>query len=282
MKIILSLLLFFSVFQNGISQNFQNAFLKEFNLNDSLRQREILEQWRKEKPDDAELFTSYFNYYFKLSQINSPTVESEGGLKGFHQKYFELGVDIINKGIELYPDRLDMRFGEIYTYGLVKDWENFTKSIIEAIDFSSKNNNEWIWRNNEKKENGKEFFLGSVQNYQNQLYNTNDDALLMQMREIANKILEYYPDEVVSLSNLSSTYLLTGELEKGMEPLLIAEKLAPKDPIVLNNLARGYQLKGDRKRAIKYYEETLKYADEESSQIVRQQIEALKKPKALN
>ena len=275
-------MLFLSVFQNGISQNFQNSFLKEFNLNDTLRQREILEKWQKEKPDDAELFTSYFNYYFKLSQINSPKVEPKGGLKSFNKKYFDLGVDVINKGIEMYPDRLDMRFGEIYMYGLIKDWRNFTKNIIEAINYSAKNNNEWIWRNNEKKENGKEFFLGLLQNYQNQLYNTNEDALLMQMREIANKILEYYPNDVVSLSNLSSTYILTGEFEKGIEPLLIAEKIAPKDPIVLNNLARGYQLKGDRKRAIKYYEETLKYADEKSSQDVRLQIEVLTKQKALN
>jgi len=275
-------MLFLSVFQNGISQNFQNSFLKEFNLNDTLRQREILEKWQKEKPDDAELFTSYFNYYFKLSQINSPKVEPKGGLKSFNKKYFDLGVDVINKGIEMYPDRLDMRFGEIYMYGLIKDWRNFTKNIIEAINYSAKNNNEWIWRNNEKKENGKKYFLGSLQNYQNQLYNTNEDALLMQMREIATKILEYYPDDVASLSNLSSTYILTGEFEKGIEPLLIAEKIAPKDPIVLNNLARGYQLKGDRKRAIKYYEETLKYADKKSLQDVRLQIEVLTKQKALN
>ena len=175
-----------------------------------------------------------------------------------------------------------MRFGEIYMYGLAEDWGNFTESIIRAVDFSSKNGNEWMWRNNEKKENGKEFFLGSLQNYQIQLYNIKNIAAIMNMREIANKILEYYPDDVRSLSNLSSTYIFTGDLDKGLLYLLKAEKLVPEDPIVLNNLGRTYQLKGEKKLAIKYYEKTLKYIDEKSAGIIKQEIEELKKFRARN
>lgn len=270
MKTILLVIVFLSIFPNGFTQNFQNAFLLNFNLNDTIRQRELLEKWGKEKPEDAELFTSYFSYYVKLFQ------------KTGNQNFFKLGADKINKGIELYPDRLDMRFGEIYLFGLIEDWNDFTKSIIKAVDYSSKNNNEWIWKNNEKRENGKEFFLSSLQNFQIKLYNTKENALLLNMREIAIKILEYYPDDVASLSNLSSTYILTGEFEKCIMPLLKAERLAPEDPIVLNNLARTYQLKGEREKAIKYYEETLKYIDEKSAEIIKLQIEELKNFKARN
>lgn len=243
--------------------------MNAFDINDTIGQRVVLEKWEKEKPADAELFTGYFNYYFKLYQ-----------LKG-DQDFLKAGVDRINKGIELYPDRLDMRFGKIYMYGVIKDWDNFTKSIINAVDHSSKNKNEWFWRNNEKKENGKEFFLGILQNYQVQLYNTNDNALLLNMRAIANAVLEYYPDDVVSLSNLSSTYILTGEYEKGIASLLKAEKLAPRDPVVLNNLARAYQYNGEKEKAIQYYEETIRYADEKSAELLKHQIEELKNRKDL-
>jgi tetratricopeptide (TPR) repeat protein len=269
MKVKFLTILFFYTFQNTLSQNFQTDFLKEFKKNDMLRQREILERWEKVKPDEAELFTSYFNYYMKLSRKD----------KAFNQKHFDLGIDKINMGIQLHPNRLDMRFGKIHTYGLIKDWEKFTKIIIETINYSSINNNEWIWTNNKKKENGEEFFLSALQNYQVQLYNTNNQNLLINMREIAKKILEFYPNHITSLSNLSITYMLTGEVEKGIEPLLKAQKIAPKDPVVMNNIAHGYKLKGDKKKAIKYYKKTIKYADERGAKHAKQQIEILREPK---
>jgi tetratricopeptide (TPR) repeat protein len=176
----------------------------------------------------------------------------------------------------MYPNRLDMRFGKIYALGQSEDWENFTKEIVKTIQYSKKNNNEWTWTFNEKKENGKEFFLGSIQDYQLNLYETKNDDLLKNMRRIAEEILKIYPDHIESLSNISINYLLTGQYDKGIEALLKAEKIDPKDGVVLSNIAHGYKLKGDIHNSIKYYEKMLKLEDPRAVEFAKQQIESLK------
>jgi tetratricopeptide (TPR) repeat protein len=70
---------------------------------------------------------------------------------------------------------------------------------------------------------------------------------------------------------------LSGEYDKGLEPLLKAESINPEDYIVLSNIAQGYKLKGDKNKAIEYYKKTIEYGDEQAKAIARQQIEELKK-----
>ncbi len=78
----------------------------------------------------------------------------------------------INNGIENHPNRLDMRFGKIYMFGQIEDYETFTKEIIKTIDYSAINQNEWTWADSKPLDDPKEFMLSSIQNYQLQLYNT--------------------------------------------------------------------------------------------------------------
>ncbi|MFA5620487.1 MAG: tetratricopeptide repeat protein [Weeksellaceae bacterium] len=293
------LLIIISIFIHPIvySQNFQSEFQIYFNENDTINQLKVLEAWEKSKPDDPELFTSYFNYYVQKAESDIITLTTEqlegesfvlkdslnatvgflGSQTWFKTEEIEKGFAKIERGIKLYPNRLDMRFGKIYVLGLLKDWENFTLEIIKTVRYSSQNNNEWLWINNEQLDEAKGFMLASIQSYQLQLFDTGDDALLKNMRDISEEILRYYPDHIESLSNISITYLLTGAYDKGIETLLKAEKLNPKDFIVLSNIARGYELKGDKENAVLYYEKTIEYGDEEAKQFATQRLEELKK-----
>ncbi|MCF6129348.1 tetratricopeptide repeat protein [Flavobacterium sp. AS60] len=281
----------------SFAQDYKSEFGKYFREKDTIKQKETLEAWGKAKPTDAELFTSYFNYYFQKSKKeilsltrNEPEGEALILKDSLNQTAGYLGSTInygdtdlknaftkIDKGISLYPDRLDMRFGKIYALGKIQDWEKFTSEIIKAVDYSAKNNNNWTWTNNEKKEDGKQFFLASLQSYQVQLYDTENDNLLTNMREIASAILKYYPDSIESLSNVSVTYFLTGKYNEGLEALFKAEKLNPKDYIVLSNIAQGYKLSGNKAKAIEYYEKTIQYGDEETKTFAINQISELKK-----
>lgn len=299
MKKILGILITGFIFNFAIAQDYQSDFQKYLQENDTINQLKTLNEWEKANPKDPELFTSYFNYYFNKSRDEILVVaagdppanenylsltDSSGNYAGFigskinyNKSYLKKGLDKITEGINLYPNRLDMRFGKIYALGQIKDWNSFTKEIVKTVDYSAINDNQWTWTNNEKQKEGKEFFLSSLQDYQVQLYNTGNDALLLNMRKIANTILKYYPNNIESLSNLSVTYLLTGKYDKGLEPLLKAEKINPEDYIVLSNIAQGYKLKGDTEKAIKYYEKTIEYGDEQAKTFARQQIEELKK-----
>jgi tetratricopeptide (TPR) repeat protein len=284
-------------FQIGFGQDYQSEFQKYCQANDTINQLRVLIKWENSDPNDPELFTSYFNYYFLKSRKEVITLTTEepngegfvlkdsldrtagylGSQINYDQSGLKKGLNKIDEGIKLYPNRLDMRFGKIYALGEIKDWGKFTSEIIKTVQYSSTNNNNWTWMNNEKKETGKDFFLSSLQDYQLQLYNTGNDDLLINMRKIANEILKYYPNHIESLSNLAITYLLTQQYDNAIKPLLKAEKINPKDYIVLSNLAHAYKLKGDKEKTIEYYEKTIEYGDEQAKQYAKQQLKELKK-----
>ena len=159
----------------------------------------------------------------------------------------------------------------------MEDWENFTNEIVKAVRYSKQNKNKWTWTNGAKKENGESFFLSGIQDYQVQLYNTGDDKLLGNMATIATEVLMIYPNHIESLSNLSISYLVSGQHDKAIETLLKAEKLNPKDAIVLGNIAHGYKLKGEKDKAIEYYEKVVANGDSEMIEFAQQQIQELKK-----
>ncbi|WP_162428316.1 tetratricopeptide repeat protein [Pontibacter pudoricolor] len=297
MKQLIALVIFLALTSLCSAQTFQADFNRYCQENDTLKQRETLLKWEKATPKDPELFTGYFNYYFLKSReevisltatqpkgeslvLSDNTNKSAGYMASevvFNNSTLKKGLEKIDEGIKLYPDRLDMRFGKIYALGQAGDWQSFTDEIVTAIQYSKANQNQWTWTNNEKRPDGKDFLLSSLQNYQLQLYNTGDDELLKNMRTIATEILKLYPDHIESLSNLSITYLLTGEYDKGIAPLLQAEKLNPKDAIVLANIAQGYRLKGDKKNAIEYYEKVIRFADDaEMISVAKRHIEKLK------
>ncbi len=162
-------------------------------------------------------------------------------------------------------------------FGQLEDYEKFTTEIIRTIDYSNENKNKWTWTDSKPLDDPKEFMLSSIQNYQLQLYNTENDDLLDNMKRIAETVLKYYSDHVESLSNLSIVYMLQKQYDKALEPLLKAKKLNPKDYIVLSNIAQAYKLKGDNKNAIKYYELTLKHGDDQAKKYAQGQINELKK-----
>lgn len=279
------------------AQDYHAQFVKSLQADDTLKQWEILTAWQKADPKSPELYTSYFNYYFQKSKqelialtgeepsgermsfqdSTGQTVGFFGNQTTFNGPVLQKGLDKIDEGIRRYPNRLDMRFGKIYVLGQLEDWDNFTQEIVKAIQYSKQNKNAWYWTNNEKKENGQEFFLTSLQDYQFQLYETGRDVLLKYMGTIANEVLKYYPDHVESMSNLSITYLLTDKPDKAIEILLKAEKISPRDPIILGNIAHGYKQAGNKKKAIEYYKKVIQYADPETAEQAKQHLKELEK-----
>lgn len=288
------------LFNKVNGQTFKQQFNDLVSKKDTTGQQQLLEKWEMTDGNDPELFVAYFNYFVIKSKneiitlgqnpkgkdvlqiMDQDTTKKEPvafmyGDINYNPDLLSKGFNWINKGIEKHPNRLDMRFGKIYMFGQIEDYENFTKEIIKTIDYSATNKNKWTWADSKPLDDPKEFMLSSIQNYQLQLYNTENDDLLDNMKRIAETVLKYYPDHIESLSNLSIVYMIQKQYDNALEPLLKAEKINPKDYIVLSNIAQAYKLKGDTKNAIKYYELTLKHGDEQAKKYAQGQIDELKK-----
>ena len=285
-------LLFIAIGYCSFGQDFQTELTKYFRAGDTLKQRKTLEKWEKENPDNPELYINYFNYYlekakkeiesFAVEQAekNEEGQESNGMESQFainYEDYTKKALQKIETGIDKYPDRLDMRLGKIYVLAQNENWNEYTNEIVKAISYSNTNNNRWMWTNNEELPGGKSFFLSSLRTYQSALFKTGKDSLLLNVRIIANEVLKYYPTSTKSLSNLSLTYILTNDYDKGIEYLLAAEKINPQDTEILSNIAHAYVLKGDNAKAIKYYKKVMKRVDKETAASVKEEIEKLKK-----
>lgn len=296
------LLIIFGVFLfnylNG--QNFKQRFNDFFSKKDTMGQRILLEEWEKSDSNDAELYVAYYNYYVNKSKNDFLTfgqnpqgdnvleikstdssVENQTIFLYSNNDYnivlLNKGFEWIEKGIEKHPNRLDMRFGKIYMYGQIHDYENFTEEIIKAIDYSKIITNKWTWEDNKPlEEDPEEFLLSSIQTYQLQLYDTENDSLLDNMKRIAEAVLKYYPKHVQSLTNISIVLMIQKKYDLALEYLLKAEKIDSKDLIVLNNIAQAYKLKGDKKKSIKYYKKTIKYGDKDDKEYAKDQIGKLK------
>lgn len=289
--------LLFSLFiaVQSFAQNFKSQFTRLRTENDTAAQMHLLQSWQLATPDDAELYVAWFNYYFSLSrkeivrfgsdpqpsqsvEIKDSTENTVGYLSDdidFDSTLLENSFQYINTGISKHPARLDMRFGKVYALGQIEHYEEFTHEIIKTIHQSDRIKNQWLWADNKKVNHPDRFLLSTIQQYVVQLYNAGDEQL-HRMRRIAESVLKYYPNHVESLSNLAITYGLQQDYDHALEALLKAEKIAPRDAIVLNNIATMYERKGDKLNAIKYYKLTAKLGGEDARNAATQKLKELK------
>lgn len=289
------------IFLSATGQNYKQQYKDLDSKNDTVAQLELLKKWEAADSFDPEMYVAYFNFYVSKSKkdmievgnnpkgenvlqiMDTDTTKKEPVAYMYDNTSYDpillkKGFDYADKGISKNPTRLDIRFGKTYMFGELEDWKNFTAEIIKAIDYSATIKNKWIWADNKPVEGDpKEFMLSSIQSYQLQLYNTNNDTLLDNMKQIAEEILKYYPEHVESLSNISVVYMINKDYDKALEQLLKAEKFAPTDYIVLNNIAEAYKRKGDNVSAIKYFDKVVKYGDVDAKATAKEQINKLNK-----
>lgn len=277
-----------------LGQSNYQKFLDFYQKNDTIAIEKLLKDWKNNNPD-AEYYVSCVNYFFNKSKkevlsLDKVMPKTEGleikddngnsvaylsSKNLYDEEMLQKTFKCFDEGISKFPDRLDIRFGKVYSLSQIEDYENFTNEIIKTIQYSAKNKNNWFWSENSKYESGKNGFLSSIQDYNNQIYQTNDDSLLKYMKQINEEVLKYYPNRVENLSNLSIVSLISKNYDEALVYLLKAEELSPEDFIVLNNIAYAYKLKNDKENAIKYYKLVKKYGDEEARNHAEQELQKL-------
>ena len=146
--------------------------------------------------------------------------------------------NFVNEGILLFPQHLDLRFGKTYMCQMLGDVKCIKDELLKILQFSAKNNNQWLWINEETKDN--EFMLGILQNYQKDFW---ENGNLAEMREVAEAVLNYFPDNVESLTTLAISYLIEENWQEAEPYLKTAHQINPDDEIVNKNLQKLAEIK---------------------------------------
>ncbi len=175
---------------------------------------------------------NHYDAAFYAAQVNLALRDNQP------QKAF----DLVNEGILLFPQHLDFRFGKIYMCQMLGDVTCMKDEMLKILQFSANNNNQWLWINEELKDNA--FMLEVLQNYQKGLW---ENGNLAEMREIAEAVLNYFPDNVESLNTLAISYLVDGNWQEAEPYLKTAHQLNPNDEIVNKNLQKLAEIKKQQK-----------------------------------
>jgi len=296
MKKIIPLLILTGFSSIVFGQTNYEKFKKLFKVNDTVKIKSLLAEWERSNPNDPELYTAASNFYFSTSQKEVVSLErnqksgesiqltdSTGKVAGYLNSNLSYdptrltkSLSYLNKGIEKFPSRLDIRFGKCFILGEIEDYKSFTSEIIKAIEYSNTIKNNWLWTENKKLDDAENSMLGSVYSYLKQLYETEDDSLLENIKQIGGLAIKYYPANVEILSITAVAHTLTKSYDEAIKYLQMAEKINPKDFIVLNNIAECFKRKGDKENAIKYFQLTEKYGDAQAKEQARRAIKEIK------
>ncbi|MEJ0029874.1 MAG: hypothetical protein WDO15_05680 [Bacteroidota bacterium] len=169
MKTILTIATLLSFATTAYTQDYFENFKKLLSEKDTLGERNLLAEWKSKNDNDPELYTSYFNYYVQKSISDIIRLDGNPGVREsvtvtdstnrvvgyiygetrYNPKYLDLGFESIDKGIEKFPNRLDMRFGKIHMLGQAKSFDAFTSEIVRSINYSVINKDQWQWTMNE-------------------------------------------------------------------------------------------------------------------------------------
>lgn len=207
----------------------------------------IISHWEEDYPDDVDMLTAKFNYYFAKSQSSKVIEKNQKkflGAKstltlkdslGNPRSYFEeifyddslfaIASQAIDKAIRLNPRSLELRFAKITSLmAYEKESPDMALSTLKSlIDYNYTVDHVWIY-SNELVAN--DLFVGAVQEYCYSLFRINTPVSQEGFKEISEKMLKYNPDRTEFISNIGSYYLT---------------------------------VKNDTKSALKYYNKVLKY-----------------------
>lgn len=273
------------------AQDFRNSFY-ELIGNEKFEQADsLLGEWAKSTPSDPEIFPARFNYhlnrahqsYLYISGDTMPDGEalflsdSTGTPAGsiqettrWNDSLVYLGIEAIDKGIEMFPDRLDFRFGKASALIFIENWPELIKTSAAILERGKANDCKWQFTDGEQydTERGTEIMLEGIHSYESALAENDDAGTLIDMN------LSYYPKDHVALTLKGAIAYEAGDKAKAIEYTEQALGAAPDDPLISCNLAYMLLERGDEKRALALYKSIVdnEKADKEWQEIARQAI----------
>lgn len=290
------------------AQSVYDRFYEALQEGDSVGMASTINEIRASGDQSAERYIAEYNYYVSNSLVYSgmmttkeypdeyvhvvgdiytmtDSTGAEAGYMYFVEEWDDevanTAIEVINKGLELYPDRLDMHFGKIHLLRKVRWWNAYADAIHATLNYAEKHRKTMVFPDGGAPIDT--ILIEGILDYESDLFEAiqeSPDSLAFAtrvelLRGIAEHMLKIYPKDVYSMNIMAVTYQLVNDRQNSLKWLLKAEEVAPKDAIVLTNLADTYHNLGDYKNERKYLEKMIKYGDEETVQKAKEYLKEL-------
>ncbi len=215
------------------AQTTQEEFLDRYNLLveklgvTGVGVETLLNKWEAAYPDDTDMLTASFVYYYNKSQTvttvprspssylwQKPLLQFKDSLDNpgyycydteFDDEMFGLAQTYAQKVIQAYPDRLENRFAAITALvSYEKESPDMALSELKSlVDYNYTSKPAWTYDDEPADE---ETFKAGIQEYCYTFFKTATPSSYEAFKSLSEKMLQYNPNDVVFLDNVGSYY----------------------------------------------------------------------------
>lgn len=248
---------------NGENNIVDNNFYEQFNQlysNDSISAaKQLLDTWENTGQREGDYYVCQFNYYYNQAVTSTVTLTVELPLYAYNTNYFVLQDTInggnagymyegyivvdsllldsafhwINKGIDKYPNRLDMYFGLATCYLYCDKTDEMIETLENVMKQERKNKGKWLWTNDERIPKSEDAVYSRIQEDFPRFV---DAGELDKAEKLAKIVLKYYPNRTEYWNNMGVVYYMRGNFVDALHYFKKALKLNPEDEYVKANI----------------------------------------------
>ena len=234
----------------------------------------LLNDWREKRPNDPDAWITGANYYFNQRQVMISRKKSQKGDFSLTDKTgkqagsisFESdeaatkrAADLLQQATTKFPDRLDIWCGLAFVYQESGDFDSEFSTLQRMVSYARDHLAQLRWLNGENLPEPADHFipgkLHSYGMYYEKKENPEDDKRFL---KIATFAAEQFPGHPYAFNDVALYYSIAGDNAKTREWLEKANRINPKDTLVLMNLGQICSKLGDNRDARKWYQEVLK------------------------
>ncbi len=248
-----------------------------------------IQKWEAAYPDDIDMLTAKFSYYFSKSQTSSVEVmdadkylgekpalslkDSLGKTVNYFQvntyddELFAQATSAIDKAIGLERNRLDLRF--LKTAALMayeKDSPDMALADLKGlVDYDNHSHPQWTYPDYVA---DKDFFKAAIQEYCYSFFKLGTPQSFEAFRQLSEKMLEYNPNDPLFLTNLGSYYLVYKKDNKtALKYYNKVLKISPNDYTAAKNCVLLARSEKDVKLEKKYLQTLIKATENEAERL---------------
>jgi len=250
--------------------------------------------------NDPDYYVLVFNYYFEKASTSAVNITTEqpdnnkeyltlkrsddstetaylASVNKYDNTIIEEGLKVFIPALDKFPDRLDMLYGLAYLYSETGEYKKSGDILIRVLERSNENKNQWLWSFNDKLEDSYHFMIENLQSYLSRILESDDENALPIMFSISEKMISLYPDNIYGYNNLGYYFSIRNEIQEAKKYFLLAEKIDPKDIIVLANLAEISFKQNNTSNAEMYYKKIIEYGNEDDRKWAEEKIKTISK-----